>query len=61
MLRNFICIIEGFYVISGIKIPYSMIQEIKIRNFKSFRDEAELSFEPSGDDRYNNYVTMPTE
>lgn len=36
-----------------------MIQELKIRNFKSFRDEAELSFEPSGDDRYNNVVTMP--
>ena len=36
-----------------------MIQEIKIRNFKSFRDEAELSFEPYGDDRYNSIVTMP--
>lgn len=36
-----------------------MIQELKIRNFKSFRDEAELSFEPSDYDRYNNVVTMP--
>lgn len=36
-----------------------MIQELKIKNFKSFRDEAELSFEPSGDDRYNSVVTMP--
>lgn len=36
-----------------------MIQELKIRNFKSFRDEAELSFEPSGEDRYNSVVTMP--
>lgn len=36
-----------------------MIHELKIRNFKSFRDEAELSFEPSEDDRYNSVVTMP--
>lgn len=36
-----------------------MIQELKIRNYKSFRDEVELSFEPSGDDRYNSVVTMP--
>lgn len=36
-----------------------MIQELKIKNFKSFRDEAELSFEPSGEDRYNSVVTMP--
>lgn len=36
-----------------------MIQELKIKNFKSFRDEAELSFEPSGEDRYNSIVTMP--
>ena len=36
-----------------------MIQELKIKNFKSFRNEAELSFEPSGEDRYNSVVTMP--
>lgn len=36
-----------------------MIQELKIKNFKSFRNEAELSFEPSGDDRYNSVMTMP--
>ena len=36
-----------------------MIQELKIRNFKSFRDEVELSFEPSDDDHYNSVVTMP--
>lgn len=36
-----------------------MIQELKIKNFKSFRDEAELSFEPAGEDRYNSVVTMP--
>ncbi|MDE6028082.1 MAG: ATP-binding protein [Muribaculaceae bacterium] len=36
-----------------------MIQEIKIKNFKSFRDEVELSFEPAGEDRYNSIVTMP--
>ena len=36
-----------------------MIQELKIKNFKSFRDEVELSFEPSGDDRYNSVVIMP--
>lgn len=36
-----------------------MIQELKIKNFKSFRDEAELSFEPSGEDCYNSVVTMP--
>lgn len=36
-----------------------MIQELKIKNFKSFRDEAELSFEPSGEDKYNSIVTMP--
>lgn len=36
-----------------------MLQELKIKNFKSFRDEVELSFEPSGDDRYNSTVIMP--
>lgn len=36
-----------------------MIQELKIKNFKSFRDEVELSFESSSDDRYNSTVTMP--
>ena len=36
-----------------------MIQELKIKNFKSFRDEVELSFEPSGEDSYNSVVTMP--
>lgn len=36
-----------------------MIQEIKIRNFKSFRDEVELNFEPAGNDPYNSVVTMP--
>ena len=36
-----------------------MIQELIIRNFKSFRNEVELSFEPSEDDRYNSVVTMP--
>jgi len=35
-----------------------MLQELKIRNFKSFRDEVELSFEPTGNDRYNSVVTM---
>ncbi|MDE5875554.1 MAG: AAA family ATPase, partial [Muribaculaceae bacterium] len=32
---------------------------MKIRNFKSFSDEIELSFEPSEDDRFNSVVTMP--
>ena len=36
-----------------------MIQEIKIKNFKSFRDEVVLSFESSSDDQYNSTVTMP--
>lgn len=36
-----------------------MIQELKIRNYKSFRDEVELSFEPSEDDRFNSVVIMP--
>lgn len=36
-----------------------MVQELKIKNFKSFRDEVELSFEPSGEDRYNSVMTMP--
>lgn len=36
-----------------------MIQELKIKNFKSFRDEVEISFEPTGEDRYNSVVTMP--
>lgn len=36
-----------------------MLQEIKIKNFKSFRDEAELSFEVSGSDANNSAVTMP--
>lgn len=36
-----------------------MLQELKIKNFKSFRDEVELSFETSGKDKYNSTVTMP--
>lgn len=36
-----------------------MIQELKIRNFKSFRDEVEMSFEPSVEDRYNSVEIMP--
>lgn len=36
-----------------------MIQELTIRNFKSFRDEAAISFEASDDDRYNSQTTMP--
>lgn len=36
-----------------------MIQQLTIRNFKSFRDEATISFEASEDDRYNSQVTMP--
>lgn len=36
-----------------------MIQELKIRNFKSFRDEVEMSFEPSVEDRYNSVMIMP--
>lgn len=36
-----------------------MIHELKIKNFKSFRDEVELSFEPSEDDRYNSVVQQP--
>ncbi len=36
-----------------------MIQELRISNFKSFKEEIELSFEPSGDDPYNSVVTMP--
>ncbi len=36
-----------------------MIQEIRFRNFLSFRDEAVFSFEPSKDDPINRIVTMP--
>ncbi len=36
-----------------------MIQELTIRNFKSFRDEVELSFEPTEVDPYNSVVSMP--
>jgi AAA15 family ATPase/GTPase len=36
-----------------------MIQEIRFRNFLSFRDEAVFSFEPSKDDQINRTVTMP--
>lgn len=36
-----------------------MIQELTIRNFKSFRDEVTLSFEPSANDPYNSVITMP--
>lgn len=36
-----------------------MIQKLRIKNFKSFRDEAELRFEPSGEDRNNSVVNMP--
>jgi hypothetical protein len=36
-----------------------MIQEIKIKNFKSFREEAELSFEVSDSGSNGGVVTMP--
>ena len=36
-----------------------MLQEIKIKNFKSFRDEVELSFEAYNNDASNSVVTMP--
>lgn len=36
-----------------------MLQEIRIKNYKSFRDEAELSFEAQGDDAANHVVVMP--
>ena len=36
-----------------------MLQEIKIKNYKSFKDEAELSFEAYSDDTNNSVVTMP--
>lgn len=36
-----------------------MIQEIRFKNFLSFRDEAVFSFEPSKDDPINRTVTMP--
>ncbi|MCD8385350.1 MAG: ATP-binding protein [Bacteroidales bacterium] len=36
-----------------------MIQEITLKNFKSFRDEVTLSFEATGDDRYNSQIEMP--
>ena len=36
-----------------------MLQEIKIKNFKSFRDEVELSFEAYNDDVSNSVVVMP--
>jgi hypothetical protein len=36
-----------------------MLQELKIKNFKSFRDEAELSFEVTSADSNNSVVTMP--
>lgn len=58
--------ISTFYFVSSAKFAKfavdkraNMIQELKIKNFKSFRDEAVLSFEPSGEDRYNSVVTMP--
>ena len=36
-----------------------MLQEIKIKNFKSFRDEVELSFEAYNDDVSDSVVVMP--
>jgi len=36
-----------------------MLQELKIKNFKSFRDEAELSFEVTSPDSNNSVVAMP--
>lgn len=36
-----------------------MLHELKIKNFKSFRDEATISFEVSTNDRYNSTITMP--
>ncbi len=42
-----------------IKKILTMLQEIKIKNFKSFKEEAELSFEAYSDDTNNSVVTMP--
>lgn len=36
-----------------------MLHELKIKNYRSFRDEVVFSFEASTDDRYNSTVTMP--
>ncbi len=36
-----------------------MIQEIRFKNFLSFRDESVFTFEPSKDDSINRIVTMP--
>jgi hypothetical protein len=49
----------GIIAIFGVSNYDFMLQELKIKNFKSFRDEVELSFEPSSEDRYNSTVTMP--
>lgn len=57
--RHFVLVVSHLMANFAISKPPTMIQELKIKNFKSFRDEVELSFEPSGDDRYNSVVTMP--
>ena len=50
---------ENFSYLCDVISLLDMLQELKIKNFKSFRDEVVLSFETSGNDKYNSVVTMP--
>ena len=50
---------ENYSYLCDVISLLDMLQELKIKNFKSFRDEVVLSFETSGNDKYNSVVTMP--
>ena len=50
---------ENYSYLCDVISLLDMLQELKIKNFKSFRDEVVLSFETSRNDKYNSVVTMP--
>ena len=58
-ITNLISTNENFSYLCDVISILDMLQELKIKNFKSFRDEVVLSFETSGNDKYNSVVTMP--
>ena len=51
---------ENYSYLCDVISLLDMLQELKIKNFKSFRDEVVLSFETSGNDKYNScWVPTP--
>ena len=58
-IKNLISTNDNYSYLCDVISLLDMLQELKIKNFKSFRDEVVLSFETSGNDKYNSVVTMP--